>query len=134
MSATNRATLFGRLGADPELRHTATGRAVMRISLATNERVKRKDEWEDHTEWHTVIVWGNRAEGLAKVPLLKGSQILVEGPIRRRKYEKDGRDVYVTEIIADEVVLGARSQNSGNRSDATNGSNDDGPGDDDIPF
>lgn len=133
MSATNRATLFGRLGADPELRMTTTGKAVMRISLATNERVKRQNEWEDHTEWHTVIVWGKRAEGLQKVPLVKGSQILVEGPIRRRKYEKEGRDIYVTEIIADEVVLGARSASSpGSRPDNT-GDRDE-TGDDDIPF
>jgi single-strand DNA-binding protein len=132
----NRATLLGRLGSDPELRRTRNDKAVLRLGVATNERVKRGDQWEDHTEWHNVIVWGARAESLSRI-LSKGSQVLIEGSIRRREYEKDGEKRFVTEIIANDIELGARSgsaQRSDGRDATDEAADSAGAEDDDIPF
>lgn len=96
----NRVILSGRLGADPDMRGS-----VLKLRLATNER--RKDQagnWSDHTEWHSVVVFGKRAEALSRL-LAKGSRILVEGKLRTSNWEKDGEKRYRTEVIADDVEL-----------------------------
>lgn len=106
----NRVTLFGDLGADPELRFTQGGTAVMSIRMATTESYVDKDkERKDRTEWHAVVVWGARAEGLNRV-LHKGSKILVEGSIRTSSYDdRDGNKRYKTEIVANNIVLADRA-------------------------
>lgn len=142
----NKVILFGHLGADPELRMTNGGHAVLKLRLATSERRKQGDEWVDHAEWHNVTVWGRRAEGLAKF-LRKGSALLVEGALRTSSYDdRDGNKRYRTEINATEVkaVGGKREGGGGNGRDSsgsdsggyqapTSGGGDYG-GDDDIPF
>jgi single-strand DNA-binding protein len=106
----NRVQLLGNLGADPELRFTQAGGAVLGLRLATTERVKVRDQWEDKTEWHSVTMFGARAEALAKI-LAKGATVFVEGSLRTSSYEKDGSKRYKTEVIAREVVLaGGRGQ------------------------
>ena len=68
-------TVVGNLTADPELRYTQGGQAVLNVRLATDESYVNKDgERQDRTEWHSVIIWGKRGEGLNKV-LSKGKQI-----------------------------------------------------------
>lgn len=105
----NRAYLLGNLGQNPELRQTNSGQSVLSLRMATNERYKNNDgEWVDRAEWHTVVVWGKRAEALAKI-LAKGSPIMVEGRIQTRKWEdKEGKDRYTTEIVAREIFLTGR--------------------------
>ncbi|MBM4375978.1 MAG: single-stranded DNA-binding protein [Deltaproteobacteria bacterium] len=101
----NRVMLLGNLGADPELRFTKGGQAVMQLRLATTERFKdQSGNWSDRTEWHSVVVWGKRAEGLSKV-LRKGSSIFVEGSLRTTSWEKDGQKHYKTEVNAREILL-----------------------------
>ena len=57
----NKAILIGNLGADPELRFTQGGQAVLKLRLATTESyVDRNKERQQRTEWHSVVVWGNR--------------------------------------------------------------------------
>lgn len=108
----NQVTLFGRLGAEPELNTTKTGAAVLKMRLATNERQKRNEQWVDHTEWHSVVLWGKRAESLAKV-LHKGSQVLVTGALRTSSWEKDGQKRYRTEVSASDLQLcGGRDDNA----------------------
>ena len=113
----NRATLFGNLGADPELRFTQSGEAVLNIRLATTERyLDRNKQQQERTDWHSVTVWGKRGEALAKI-LSKGSTILVEGSIRTSSYDdKDGNKRYKTEINAHNIVLAG-----GKRDNATTG-------------
>lgn len=111
----NRVFLFGTVGADPELRATANS-SVLNLRLATNEQEKRNGQWEDHTEWHTVVVWGRRAEALAKL-LEKGSRVLVEGRIRTDSWEKDGSRVYRTKIRADQIYLAGDRRNRAQRDD-----------------
>lgn len=106
----NRVTLYGRLGAEPELNNTKTGACVLKFRLATNERQKRGEEWVDHTEWHAVVVWGKRAETLSRM-LRKGSAVIVEGALRTSSWEKDGQKRSRTEVSASEVILvGGRDQ------------------------
>ena len=103
--------LIGNLGQNPELRFTQSNQAVLSLRLATNERFKNRDgEWQDRTEWHSIVVWGRRAEGLNKV-LSKGSQLYVEGRLQTRSWEdKQGNKRYTTEIVANNVLFvgGAR--------------------------
>jgi single-strand DNA-binding protein len=101
----NKVILLGNLGADPELRYTTAGVAVLSIRLATNESYLDKNkEPQARTEWHTVVVWGPRAEGLSRV-LTKGAGVLVEGTLRTSTYEKDGQRRYRTEVQARDVFF-----------------------------
>jgi single-strand DNA-binding protein len=115
----NRAILVGNLGMDPELKFTQGGQAVLRIRLATTESYQSKTgERQERTEWHTVTVWGKRAEALNKI-LSKGRTIWVEGRIQTRSWEdKDGNKRYATEINAQNIGLvgsggGARTGGAG---------------------
>ncbi len=101
----NRVTLFGNLGADPELRFTQGGEAVLNLRLATTESyLDKSKERKELTEWHNVVIWGKRAEALSKI-LGKGSSVLIEGGLRTSSYEKDGVKVYKTEVKASEVII-----------------------------
>lgn len=104
----NKVTLFGNLGSTPELRRTPAGKAMLKATLATNRSWVTKDgvRGED-TQWHNIVVFGKRAEGLARV-LRKGSYLLVEGRIEHHTYEKEGTRRYFTQIVAEQVVLGGR--------------------------
>src|ERR1700712_4168430 len=103
----NRAILVGNLGMDPELKFTTGGQAVLRIRLATSDSyLSKTGERQERTEWHTVTVWGKRAEALNKI-LSKGRTIWVEGRIQTRSWEdaKDGSKRYATEINAQNIGL-----------------------------
>jgi single-strand DNA-binding protein len=102
----NRVMLLGNLGADPELRFTQGGQAVLNMRLATTESYLDKDRVrKERTDWHNVVVWGKRGEGLAKV-LTKGSTIFIEGSLRTSSYDdRDGNKRYKTEVIAQNVIL-----------------------------
>ena len=102
----NRAMLMGNLGADPELRVTQGGQSVLKLRLATSEKYVDKDrQRQERTEWHSVVVWGKRAEALSKI-LTKGSRIFVEGRIQTQSYEdRDGYKRQKTEIVALNILL-----------------------------
>lgn len=118
----NRVVLFGRLGNDPELKSTQGGHKLLKLRLATVERVKKGDEFVDETEWHNVTMWGKRAEGLAK-HLKKGSKVLVEGKLRTSDYEdRDGNKRYSTEVVADSIEFGG-DKKSDDRNEPRNDGN-----------
>lgn len=156
----NKVMLLGNLGADPELRVTQGGNAVLNIRLACSETyLDRNREKQERTEWVNVVVWGKRAEALSKF-LRKGSRIFVEGGLRTSSYDdRDGNKRYKTEVNATNIILaggkreredgdsgggGGRSRGGGGSSRGDYGSQDDdggssdfsgtNPGDDDIPF
>lgn len=153
----NRVMLFGNLGADPELRTTPGGQAVLKLRMATTETyLDRNNVRQERTEWHRVTVWGRRAEGLGKI-LQKGDRIFVEGRLQTSSYEKNGEKRYSTEVIANNIILGGSGRGRGEGApvreprgaperDAGGGADasfDDGPdapaagaggGEDDIPF
>lgn len=108
--AINKVFLLGNLGKDPEMRVTPQQMAICRFSLATGERKKdQSGQWVDHTEWHNIVVFGKTAENCGRY-LKKGSQAFIEGKIRTNKWQdKEGKDRYTTEILADNVqFVGAR--------------------------
>lgn len=101
----NRVMLLGNLGADPELKVTQGGQAVLKLRLATTESyLDRNNSRQERTEWHSVTLWGKRAEALAKF-LTKGHRVFVEGGLRTSSYEKDGEKRYRTEVNATNVIL-----------------------------
>jgi single-strand DNA-binding protein len=102
----NKVMLLGNLGADPELRMTGSGNAVLKLRLATSETyLDRNKQRQERTEWHRVTIWGRRAEALSRI-LSKGSRIFVEGGLRTSSYEdRDGNKRYTTEIVASNILL-----------------------------
>src|SRR4051812_17831800 len=111
----NRVMLLGNLGADPELRFTQGGQAVLNMRLATTESYLDKDKVRrERTDWHNVVVWGKRGEGLAKI-LTKGSSLFVEGSLRTSSYDdREGNKRYKTEIVANNILLtGGRGRGGG---------------------
>ena len=111
MSSLNKVILMGRLGRDPELRHTKAGNPVASWSLATGRGDKK-----DPTEWHNITAWGRTAE-LAAEYLQKGSMVLVEGRIKSREYtDKEGQQKRAYEIVAYQVTFMPRSMQQGDSS------------------
>ena len=141
----NKVILVGNLGADPDTRYMPSGGAVTNLSVATSESWKDKQsgEQKERTEWHKVAMFGRLAEISAEY-LRKGSQVYIEGKIRTRKWQdKDGKDRWTTEIIADEMqMLGGRGGGGGAPSRGDSYSQPSAPQkapapddfDDDIPF
>jgi single-strand DNA-binding protein len=106
----NKVMLLGNLGADPELKMTQGGQAVLKLRLATTETYLDKNQTrQERTEWHSVTLWGKRGEALAKF-LTKGERIFVEGSLRTSSYEKNGEKRYSTEINASNIILAGRGK------------------------
>jgi len=107
----NKVILIGNLGKDPEVRYTANSTAVANVTIATSEQWKDKQsgQTQERTEWHNVVFYNRLAEIVGEY-LKKGSQVYVEGSLRTRKWQdKEGKDRYTTEIIANEMqMLGGR--------------------------
>lgn len=106
----NKVILVGNLGADPETRTTNSGLTITSLRIATTERRKDRDgNWGEHTEWHRVSTFGKTAENCARF-LQKGRQVYIEGKLRTRKWQdKEGRDRWSTEVVADVVqFLGSK--------------------------
>lgn len=103
----NRVVLVGRLTKDAELRYTPSGVAVASFTLAVN-RPFANQQGEREADFVNVVAWRKTAENLANYTK-KGSMIAVDGRIQTRSYEKDGRRVYVTEVVADSVQFLGRS-------------------------
>lgn len=114
----NKVMLLGNLGADPELKVTAGGQAVLKLRLATTETyLDKSNTRQERTEWHSVTMWGKRGEALSKF-LTKGERIFVEGSLRTSSYEKDGEKRYRTEINATNIILGGRGKGGGASDDS----------------
>jgi single-strand DNA-binding protein len=98
----NRATLMGRLGRDPEIRHTQSGDRVVSFGLATSERWKDKatGERKERTEWHNIVIFNDGLGKIAEQYLRKGSKVYLEGQIQSRKYQdKEGVERTAYEIV-----------------------------------
>jgi single-strand DNA-binding protein len=109
----NRVMLLGNLGADPDLKVTPGGQAVLKLRLATNESyLDRNQVRQERTEWHRVTVWGRRAEALGKI-LQKGDSVFIEGRLSTSSYEKNGEKRYSTEVVANNIVLPGRGRGEG---------------------
>ena len=112
----NKVILIGNVGQDPEVRYTGdagNGAKVATLRLATTERYRdRNGNLQEHTEWHSVVVWRNTADVVEKY-VRKGTQLYIEGRLRTRSWDdQNGNKRYTTEIIADTLqLLGKKSDN-----------------------
>jgi single-strand DNA-binding protein len=102
--SVNKAILVGRLGGDAETRYTQGGTPVSRFSLAMNRQWRDAErQVHEETDWIYVVLWKN--ENLASY-LTKGAKLYVEGRIQTRSYDdNEGVKRYVTEVVADNIVL-----------------------------
>ncbi|HPS93458.1 MAG: single-stranded DNA-binding protein [Syntrophaceae bacterium] len=138
----NKVILIGRLGKDPEMRFTPSGKAVTNFTLATNENwTDQGGERQERTEWHRIVTWGKLAENCAKL-LSKGKQVYIEGRLQTRQWDdRDGNKRYTTEIVANIMQILSPVEGGQDRSlsddGAEHGSGEGMPGSpefDDVPF
>ncbi|MBL7045773.1 MAG: single-stranded DNA-binding protein [Parcubacteria group bacterium] len=109
----NKALIIGNLTRDPELRSLPSGIQVASFSVATNRVWKDKDgNKQESADFHNIVVFGRQAETTSQY-LKKGSSVLVEGRIQTRSWESEGIKKYRTEIVADRVQFGPRSEGGG---------------------
>ena len=142
----NKAIILGRVGRDPEIRHSNKGHAIGSFSVATSETWKDKQgERQEKTEWHRVVVFGKLAEAVVQPYVKKGGLLYIEGKLQTRKWDKDGVDHYTTEIAVDGFggvlkLLGGKDQQGGGSGQhrpaqaPQQSAFADAGGDDDIPF
>jgi single-strand DNA-binding protein len=144
----NKVMLIGNLGKDPELRYTTSGVAVATFTIATNESWKDQEgNLQERTEWHNIVAWRKLAE-ICGEWLKKGKKVYIEGRLQTRNYDdKNGVKKYVTEIVADDLIMldggggmGARAAAANSNAGATDqftapGADAGGASkDDDLPF
>ena len=102
----NSVQLIGHVGQEPEIKNLEGGKKLANISIATNE-VYYKDNGDkvEQTQWHRVTAWGKMADIIERF-VTKGKEIGIEGKLTHRSYDdKDGNKRYVTEVIANEILL-----------------------------
>ena len=106
MRGVNKVILIGNVGKDPEYKTLPDGTPVAKMTMATTESFRLKNgETNTRTDWHTLILWRGLA-GFAHEFVHKGSLLYVEGKLRSRQYEdKEGHRKYVTEVVAEQIVL-----------------------------
>ncbi|MGA0611172.1 single-stranded DNA-binding protein [Caldimonas sp. KR1-144] len=111
MASVNKVILIGNLGRDPEMRSFPDGGSICNVTIATTRRWKARDsgEMQEETEWHRVVFRDRLAE-IAGEYLKKGRPVYVEGRLKTRKWQdKDGKDTYTTEVVAEQMqLLGSR--------------------------
>ena len=102
----NRVQLIGHVGQEPEVKNLEGGKKLANISVATNEvYYKENGDKVEKTEWHRVTAWGKTAEIIEKY-VTKGKELAIDGKLTTRSYDdKEGVKRYITEIVANEVLL-----------------------------
>ncbi len=137
MRGVNKAIIVGHLGKDPEVRFMPNGKAVANFSIATAEQWKDKKtgDRQEKTEWHSIVMFDRLAE-IAGEYLKKGAPVYIEGKLQTRKWQdKEGRDRYTTEIVANELqMLGGKSDKPSAQAAPTASEEGGDPFRDDIPF
>ncbi len=124
----NKVMIIGRLGRDPEMRYTASGRPVTTFSVATSRSWNTSDgERRSETEWFNVVAWGSLAE-ICNQYLTKGQQVYIEGRLQSRNWEdSEGKRHTSVEIVANEMImLGERRSQNGQPQEETS--------EDEFPF
>jgi len=107
MGSVNKVILIGNLGKDPEVRHLENGSVVASFPLATSESYtdRQTGEKKENTDWHDIVCWRGLAEIAGKY-LHKGSQVYIEGKLRKRSWQdKEGNTRYNTEVVGEEMTI-----------------------------
>jgi single-strand DNA-binding protein len=102
----NKVLIIGRLGRDPEMRYTPSGRPVTTFSVGTSRSWNTSDgERRTETEWFNVVAWGNLAE-ICNQHLAKNQLVYIEGRLQTRQWEdQQGNHHTNTEIVANEMIM-----------------------------
>lgn len=101
--ADNSITLVGNLTRDPEIRFTATGRAVASFGIAVGRRYQVNGEWQEQTSYFNVTAWGQLGENAAAT-FTKGTRVVVTGRLEQREYtSREGEKRTSIDVIADEL-------------------------------
>lgn len=115
----NKVSLIGRIGKNPEMQTVGAAKdyALTKFSLATNERYKDKNgKWQESTQWHNLVAWGKTAERISKM-VTKGQEVMIEGKIVNKSYEKDGEKRYATDIEVNDFLLISPKNGDGTESE-----------------
>jgi single-strand DNA-binding protein len=107
----NKVILVGNVGKDPVVRYFDKGVAKATFPLATSETyTNQQGETITTTEWHNIVLWRSLAE-VAEKTVKKGNQLYIVGKIKTRSYvDKDGNNKYITEILADTLLVLEKKQ------------------------
>ena len=109
MQGINVAVLTGRLGRDPEMRQTTSGRALCRFSIATGRNRRVGEGWVEDTDWHDIVLWEGQAERAGRI-LSKGDMCSVEGRIQCRSWQDaEGKKRRQVEIVGHRFELLAKN-------------------------
>jgi len=102
----NKVMLIGRLGQDPEMRYTPSGRPLTKIQLAVNRSwTNSEGEKKKETEWFNIVAWGKLAE-ICNQYLSKGQQVYIEGRLHTRRWQDDdGANHSSVEVTAGEMIM-----------------------------
>ena len=102
----NKVMIIGRLGRDPEMRYTPSGRPITTFSVGTKRSWNTSDgERRTETEWFNVVTWSNLAE-ICKQYLKKNRLVYIEGRLQTRHWEdNNGNRHSKTEIVANEMIM-----------------------------
>lgn len=102
----NKVLIIGRVGRDPEMRYTPSGRPVTTFSVGVSRTWSTSDgEKHSETEWFNVVSWSNLAE-ICKQYLSKDRLVYIEGRLQTRHWEdQDGNHHSATEIVANEMIM-----------------------------
>jgi single-strand DNA-binding protein len=113
----NKVILVGNVGKDPVIRYFDKGVVKATFPLATSETyTNQQGETITSTEWHNIVLWRALAE-VAEKTIKKGSQVYIVGKIKTRSYvDKDGNNKYITEILADTMMVLEKKQGQSNYS------------------
>lgn len=136
----NKVIVAGTLGADAELRQTQGGQSVANFRIAVNESWfdKAANERKERVEWISIVYWGAGAQAISQW-LVKGKDVLIEGRLQTRSWEKDGVKRYSTEVNASQVILLGGGQSQGDSSERSEppksrGAQGSFDSDEDVPF
>lgn len=114
--SVNKVILIGNVGKDPDVRSSTEGREMASFTLATSETWKDKSGVrQDRTEWHNIVIFAPGLCNVVKNYVRKGSKLYVEGALRTRKWQKDGVDRFITEIVVANLTM-LDNKNSSNNS------------------
>ena len=102
----NKVQLIGHVGQEPEIKTFDGGKKVVNFTLATNDSYKNeKGEKVEQTEWHRVSAWGKVADIIEKY-VAKGKEVAIEGKLTHRSYDdKNGEKRFITEVVANDILL-----------------------------
>ena len=133
----NKIILVGRLGADPQLKYTPSGKANASFNLATNMVWKDQDgNQQEKTDWHRITAWGKLAEVMGEW-LKKGSYVYLEGRLQTRSYDDaNGVKKWITEVVATDMeMLGRKGETqTGGEEEPPDIPEGGGEAEDDLPF